>query len=1079
MADVASGIPIQVGAVSGVTETIATARDRRLILRKRHPDATIPVAVGPARQIASVEVMEDCTGRGSLFRRNRVADRDGGVIDLVQTEREVGRGGRRDAVANRELQPEGAVEVVGADEAVLAGAGGDGDRTSLDVGSLVDVDRRIQSGSGGGDGGAGAVHVGQAGHAERGRRDVEVGVGVRVSATRQQVARNRAGFVNRGRRLGFSRRGIVGLSDRQGERTRRCIGTSGTVQDGVGDLDRTVVVGRTREAVETFGTHRQRTRDDVGRRTVLTGVDRDRGVAGGVIKNGTRGIRDVGELRDREGRRGGVGGRYTVRVDIVGQDIARDHASFVDGIGIVDTRGVVTRAGDRYGQGRATAGGVAVTRHVGKDEFAVPVCGAREFIGARGGVDADIAGLDERARLAVLPFGIDRKGGTERGGFLLNARGVEIVELLDHDGGPRSVQRSVRVDVRIVAEQIAGNQGAFFAGFVIDRSVGVVIGSRIDEIDRAGGRTLRAGRGAAVAVVVDLDQEGVVDVVVAQRDVGKRRDSRIDVGLGAREFDDGVTSFHAIREGQAGGRTQRQGTQIDSQGDGQFGIVGLFRVYIGDADSGDRLGDVFRDCIAVGSGDCRGVVDLVDREVDRVRLRQQAVREGVADLRERAVDRVEVRTKGDKHVAVGQDVDIAEVGDGRHLVSVEDGQGAVDAVSVNARDGVGQNRQGVAVGVGDDPCEEIAGVVATLVEGERGGAGRRTVVGPDGRGRADVGTLGIDRRVGDRGETSGTGTTEVSLCWGEDERTIGADQERTAAIGHRVGGTHGERTGLTRDGVRLNRQVGAIFNVRIVVEERTLLHRTAGRLIHIDSSRRRIVHRGDGDAERGGGRQFAIGDDVADGRDAAVPIKRRREFIGSVTVERQRADGAVGTDGNRRRRRVGGEIRREAVEGERVDEERGALDVAIIGENAAGNRGGSVFRAGIGVIRSNRCIVDGREADLERDRLLRNIRAIGTDDGDRVEGAVPVRRRGECVAAVGIDDQAALPCDLRGIARDVDRVVACNREGSDGDVVAFDVGGVMQDVAGKGDVFRADIGGIRKHRGIIDCRDGKVEHIAH
>ena len=640
-----------------------------------HGVGFIPIAVGPTAEVASTELFSNrrdiCL---ILFSRNSIRVGNRSIVQLIDSQGEVRRVGRAHIIADRELQVKGTVEVGGTDEGVFTGRGGDGDGTGQDAGDLVDLDRTGEHVRR--DVGTGAVLVKQAGDAKRGSGDVQLGVGIGIDAAGQQVTRDHADgegalFIERARLVGRGR-DIVDLVDREGELGRGLRRISGAIQDRVGDFNWTVVVGGSREAVVTGSAHRHRACGYIGRGAVLAGVDRDRGATSGEFADRTRGIRDVGELRDRQGRRRGVGGRDAVRVDIVREDITRNRAGFVDGIGVVDARGIVARSRDRDGQICARAGGVAVAGDVSEDEFAVPMRGAGELIGTRGRVDSDVAGLDERTRLVVLALGVDREGGTKGRGFLLNTGGVEVVELLDHLGGRRSIQFEVGIDVRVVGQQVAGNQGAFFAGRFIFGSIGDVVGRRVDEVDRAGSGAERTRGRTAVAVVVHLDEQGVIDIVIGQRDVGKRRQRRIDGGLGAGEFNYRVAAFHAVGEGEAIRRLQRQRTQADGQGDGQFGAIGLFRIHVGDADPSDRLGDVFRDFVAVGSGDRRGVVDLVDREVDGVRLGEQTIREGVADLRERAVDRVEVRIEGDEHVAIRQDVDVAEAGDGSHLVRVED-----------------------------------------------------------------------------------------------------------------------------------------------------------------------------------------------------------------------------------------------------------------------------------------------------------------------------------------------------------------------------------------------------------------------
>ena len=1078
MADVATAIPIDVGTVSGVTEPIATTWDRRLILSKRHPGATIPVAVGPARQIAAVEVLENCTWRGSLFRRNRVADGDGLVVDLVEDEREVGSDRRGDAITDRELNDERAVEVGGADERVDARGGGDGDRTGLDASGLVDVDARREINRG--DGRSGCVLMDEA-RDDRGRRQsVERDIGVLILAAREQVAGDGARFVDGLRRLGGGGRTIVDRGDREGELARGGGSARAAIQDRVGDLDRAVVVGGTRESITAIGSHRQRTRDDVGRRTALTGVDRGGGIADEELASGALIIRDIGELRDREGRRRGVSGGEAVGVEVIGQDIARDRRGFVDVIGIVYGRRGVICSGNRQGEVRASAGGVAVAGNILQDERAVPVGATCEVVSAVGDVDGDGPGLIV-ARLAILASHVDIDRLGEVGQEQLRTVRAEVVELLDHDGGRRCVQGEALVDVSVVGNQAAADDRRFIAGASIGHASGRVVDRGIGQGDRLasglGGRAIRA----TGAIVADVDDERVVDVVIGERGVGQRGQGGVDRGLGARELDGGVAILGAGRESQTRDVAERERTPRDRQVHRERRILLLDGIQVGDADVSDRLGDILGDRVGGVGCDGRGVVHLYDVEVDRVGARQQAVGDDVADLREAAVDRVKVVNQGHGDVTARRDRDIADQGDGDGLARIlgdptdrERGNRQVVAVDViDGLNGAAANQLGAT--------DEVTCGRAPFIEGQGDGIRRRTVVGADRREGGAGRAVRIDGRVVDLGQACFGDATEVVRVRREDKGAVGTDQERAAGR-EGVGGADHKRPRFTDDAVRLDGEVGTIFDVRIVREQVTRQDGALGRFERgfIDDGRDVIV-RGDGDVQVARLGQGPIGDRVGDDRNGAVPVGERREGVGAVGVDDQ---GALVRDAGRSRAR-GRDIvdRHVAVDGELGDGKLGVrvIDVAVVRQDVAA--GDIVFIRRTRVVHRDRGVVDRIDGDDEGIGDRRGSRraavgalelgiTVGRREGDRVEGAVPIGGRREGVGAGGRDRQRTLAADCGGGGAGgghvIDRVVARDGELRDRDGLIFDFRRAREDVARDDRIFITRGRGVTDTRGVVD-----------
>ena len=113
----------------------------------------------------------------------------------------------------------------------------------------------------------------------------------------------------------------------------------------------------------------------------------------------------------------------------------------------------------------------------------------------------------------MLGFSIELETCSEGSSFLLNAVGVEVIELLDRDVAWRGVERAVRIDVAVVVQDVAIDDTGFSRsrGIRTSRCVirrrGDVQGNRL-RVGRSGG-TVRA----ASAVIGDLNNQGVCSVI--------------------------------------------------------------------------------------------------------------------------------------------------------------------------------------------------------------------------------------------------------------------------------------------------------------------------------------------------------------------------------------------------------------------------------------------------------------------------------------------------------------------------------------------------------------------------------------
>ena len=446
----------------------------------------------------------------------------------------------------------------------------------------------------------------------------------------------------------------------------------------------------------------------------------------------------------------------------------------------------------------------------------------------------------------------------------------------------------------------------------------------------------------------------------------------------------------------------------------------------------------------------RRVVDRRDGDRQLSRVGQGAIGERVGSDRDAAVPVADGR---EGVGAVGVDRQRTLVGDGggltgglrlavdRELRHREVGQ---DVVEVGV---VGEDvARGGRVFVG---CTRVVRADRRVVnrgdrERERGGRGGRAVgqrVGDDRDGtvevgdrREDVGTIGVDLDGALRGDRGGLA--------GRVDRDVAGDQE-------------------LRDGQRV------LFDVGIVREDVADDVGVFGARARIGDADRRVVDRGDRERERSLGGQVSVLHRVHDGRDGAVPIRGRREAVGAVAVDDQRAltrnrgrlPGAVS-------RRIAGDL--EVHHGEVAEH---VVDVGVVREDVAGE--GRVFGAGARIVDRDRGGVDRRQRQVEITRV--GELAIGDRVGDGRDGAVVVLFADEEVAAVGGDGNRALAGDGGRLTGGVDRVVAGDLEGGDRQrvIVAIDI--VREDVATDHAELGSRLGIIRGFRSVVgvDHRDGQ------
>ena len=229
---------------------------------------------------------------------------------------------------------------------------------------------------------------------------------------------------------------------------------------------------------------------------------------------------------------------------------------------------------------------------------------------------------------------------------------------------------------------------------------------------------------------------------------------------------------------------------------------------------------------------------------------------------------------------------------------------------------------------------------------------------------------------------------------------------------------------VTVDGERLDRQrvvirVGRVSeNVQIGA---TFFSRGKGLIL----SDRDIV---DLDRERAVGRRIrgAIGKDVADDWDDADVVQRAADETSTWRVR----EGAVGVDLYRtlvvdeRGRIAGGVIGGVAGDREGSDAQGVEVDIRVVRGDAAVQR--DARTDGVGVVRSDRQVIDRRDGDGERGGGG-EVTVILQRVGDDRDGTVPVGDRREGEGTVGVEGQVALAGDGdRGASR-VDRRTAGDR----------------------------------------------------
>ena len=467
----------------------------------------------------------------------------------------------------------------------------------------------------------------------------------------------------------------------------------------------------------------------------------------------------------------------------------------------------------------------------------------------------------------------------------------------------------------------------------------------------------------------------------------------------------------------------------DAGADDRGGMVGVAEVDIGERQvPGGRQGrgvGLFGDRRRDGRGrEDRGVVDLGDGDRDvggvgkHAGVAQDAVGDGVGDGREGVlrVEVVEVQRRREGQRAVGGDAD-------RALISNSDGSSRGVG-----RPPDGETGDGLGVGVGLDVVdEEVPGQAGGGVFGEGEGVVDRVgrVVDADvqrggGRQRAVGHRIGDGRDVRDGRKAAGEacGRSEGVGARGVDHegslqgvRTVGA----VDVDGGGTTGGHGDRRkGSDLEGGHRHR---VAFDFDVIGEDVTADVREA-RDHGVGDRPRGVVHRGDGDRDRGVGGQLVagigVGDDVGDGRERAVEVRQRDEIQGAVGIDAQRAD--VGDDDLAAEAGLGevdvvvvvvrdgvtdGDRARDARDGEGLDLE-GRVDgfcVGIIGEQADGvidgQRGG--FGHDVGVGAGGRGAVDGRDDEGEG-RLAGGAARVAdgvVDDGR----TVPVRSGSEGILA--------------------------------------------------------------------------------
>ncbi len=373
----------------------------------------------------------------------------------------------------------------------------DGDRRPVHV-----VDRDRDRGRVGGQPALGIV-VGEA------VRTVEVGegrVGEGAVGVQGQGAVRDAADQGGGKGITGGRR-VVGQDAGRRDRER------GIFVDGIG------VVGRHRRD----GVHRERDRGDVAVEAAVVGAEGE-AVAAGVIgvrrvDEGAAGVERQRPVERTRAGRAGVedrGERITVGIAGVGQNaggLDREAAVLGQGVTVVDGHRRLIDVVDRDGDGRGTAGRVAVGRLVGEAVAAVEVGGRRVGEGAVAGeLEGAVSG-----------------GGHEHGGQRVLV-GVGVVG--QHAGG-RHAEHGVLVDrIAVVAGRRRrggngeGDRGGVAVTGAIVGLVGEAVGAEEAGVGRVGEGAVAVERDRTVGRAAELDgrERGPGRVGVVGQHPGDRGD---------------------------------------------------------------------------------------------------------------------------------------------------------------------------------------------------------------------------------------------------------------------------------------------------------------------------------------------------------------------------------------------------------------------------------------------------------------------------------------------------------------------------------------------------------------------------
>ncbi|MND70422.1 hypothetical protein D3C80_619240 [compost metagenome] len=220
----------------------------------------------------------------------------------------------------------------------------------------------------------------------------------------------------------------------------------------------------------------------------------------------------------------------------------------------------------------------------------------------------------------------------------------------------------------------------------------------------------------------------------------------------------------------------------------------------------------------------------------------------------------------------------------------------------------------------------------------------------------------------------------------------------------------------------------------------------------------RIVYRRYiGEAQLASVGQVAVADGVGRARHQAGVVRRRGKGVAAVGIDHQRADAI---DHGSLARLVGA-----ATNAELGDAEAIAVGIGVVAQHVAAGRG--VFGDGDrAVIACERRVI--HRADISKAELGGiGEAAIAEGIGRARHRPGVVRRRGEGVAAVGVDDQGTDTRDHRCVASRVGD--ATEGEFGNRQRVAVRIGIVAQDVAGGGGVLRhCDRAVIDGDRRIVD-----------